>query len=156
MCIDDTILIYGTGANSYIWNNNVIDSEPVISPDEGTYFVVGTDSLNCTNSFQFDLSLEYCQEFELDTVNIFTPNNDGINDVFQMSGTSFETISMKIFNRWGQMIYENNEGIGWNGYLASGINAKPGTYFYIVEILPLTNIQSEILQIKGYLKLIRE
>ena len=156
VCIDDTILIYGTGANSYIWNNNVIDSEPVISPDEGTYFVVGTDSLNCTNSFQFDLSLEYCQEFELDTVNIFTPNNDGINDVFQMSGTSFETISMKIFNRWGQMIYENNEGIGWNGYLASGINAKPGTYFYIVEILPLTNIQSEILQIKGYLKLIRE
>ena len=156
VCTDDTIVIYGTGANSYIWNNNVIDSSQIISPEEGTYFVVGTDSLNCSNSFQFDLFLEYCQEFDLDTVNIFTPNNDGVNDIFQMSGSSFETKSMIIFNRWGQLIYENNEGIGWNGYLASGIPAKPGTYFYIVEILPLTNIQSEILQIKGYLKLIRD
>ena len=37
VCEDDTITIYGIGATSYIWNNNIIDSVPIIGPDEGTY-----------------------------------------------------------------------------------------------------------------------
>ena len=50
VCEDATITIYGIGAVSYIWNNNILDSVPVIGPDEGTYVVTGTDSFNCSNT----------------------------------------------------------------------------------------------------------
>ena len=72
-----------------------------------------------------------------------------------MHGDSFEMKSMKIFNRWGQLIFEDFNGKGWDGRLQSGIEAEPGTYFYQITIQPKTRIPSDILPIQGYVKLIR-
>jgi len=156
VCEDDTITIYGIGAVSYIWNNNILDSVPVIGPDEGTYVVTGTDSFNCSNTYQFTLNTEFCprEPYFLIVPNVFTPNGDGENDIFKPIGTSFEPKSMKIFNRWGQLIFEDYYGIGWDGRLPSGLKASDGTYLYRITIQPLTIPASEIEEFKGFLQLI--
>ena len=156
VCEDDTITIYGIGAVSYIWNNNILDSVPVIGPDEGTYVVIGTDSFNCSNTYQFTLNTEFCprEPYFLIVPNVFTPNGDGENDIFKPNGTSFDPKSMKIFNRWGQLIFEDYYGIGWDGRLPSGLKASDGTYLYRITIQPLTIPASEIEEFKGFLQLI--
>ena len=156
VCEDDTITIYGIGAVSYIWNNNILDSVPVIGPDEGTYIVTGTDSSNCSNTYQFTLNTEFCprEPYFLIIPNVFTPNGDGENDIFEPNGTSFEQKSMNIFNRWGQLIFEDYYGIGWDGRLPSGLKASDGTYLYRITIQPITIPASEIEEFKGFLQLI--
>jgi gliding motility-associated-like protein len=64
-------------------------------------------------------------EFELRIPNAFTPDNDGKNDVF-MKG-----YSLKIFNRWGEQLYDGPDG--WDGTV-DGKKVSPGTYYYAVAI----------------------
>ena len=148
--------MYGSGANTYSWNNNVIDSVPYINPIEGTYTVTGIDSLGCQNTYQFDLSLIFCQRepYEIMIPNVFTPNHDGNNDLFKVDGKSYKLISMQIFNRWGQLIYEDYQNIGWDGRLRSGVMASPGSYMYITRIQPMTVPPSNEEIFKGWLNLI--
>ncbi len=64
--------------------------------------------------------------------NAFTPNGDGINDYFAVSGESIQTFSMQIFNRWGELIFESKDASsGWDG-LYKGKPAPQGTYVYKV------------------------
>ena len=101
------------------------------------------------------LLMNTVSDFSLDTSNVFTPDGDGYNDIFLMGGESFETNSLQIYNRWGQLIFESYNGSGWDGRLHSGVEAEPGTYLFITTIQPITRQPSEILNIQGYLKLIR-
>jgi gliding motility-associated-like protein len=73
--------------------------------------------------------------------NVFTPNNDGHNDVFSIQIIDAElisTIEVIIYNRWGEKMYEyiNNEStpelLLWDGVTSSGNKASEGTYFYVV------------------------
>lgn len=75
--------------------------------------------------------------------NAFTPDGDGINDIF---GKEHDLV---IFNRWGQAVYEGNEG--WDG-THNGKNVSPGTYYYILEIIDHNN-QKTVL--KGSVTVIR-
>jgi gliding motility-associated-like protein len=60
----------------------------------------------------------------------FTPNGDGVNDVFRPVFSGFVKISMSIFNRWGQEIYsyDSLEG-GWDGTF-QGAHSPSGYYAY--------------------------
>ena len=63
--------------------------------------------------------------------NIFTPNDDGINDVFYLKSTNTVRIELIILNRWGIVLYEGS-GIdpAWDGTSSNGNKANEGTYFY--------------------------
>lgn len=64
--------------------------------------------------------------------NVFTPNGDGINDVFKAQTLSVEYFHAVILNRWGRKVYEwNNPEGGWDGRI-HGKYASPGTYYYII------------------------
>jgi gliding motility-associated-like protein len=72
----------------------------------------------------------------------FTPNGDGINDVFRpYSVRGIKSIrSFKVFDRWGELLYDNGaigaadlETAGWNGYF-KGELMRPNSYIYILEI----------------------
>ena len=66
--------------------------------------------------------------------NIFTPNGDGSNDVFNLSGTNITEIKGTVMNRWGQVVYQfNTLEAGWTGRTVSGIEAAEGTYYYIID-----------------------
>lgn len=64
----------------------------------------------------------------------FSPNGDGKNDVLYVRGYGIQTMSLKIFNRWGQMVFESqNQSQGWDGtYL--GEAQEMDAYAYVLEI----------------------
>ena len=63
--------------------------------------------------------------------NVFTPNNDGVNDVFKIENltTPFQLL---IFDRWGSLVFgsEQGQGSAWNGVNLQGFKADEGVYFY--------------------------
>lgn len=76
--------------------------------------------------------------------NVFTPDGNGINDLFVIKFFSMQSINISIFNRWGQRIHfwKSNDIRGfndtytetvWDGRLMGGRMASPGVYYYVVE-----------------------
>lgn len=77
--------------------------------------------------------------------NAFSPNGDGLNDYFEIVGIgSYERVTLKIFNRWGNLVYESeNYGPGgdgfWDGKATRGIRTgngemPTGTYYYTLDL----------------------
>ena len=67
--------------------------------------------------------------------NVFTPNNDGVNDIFTISGKGILSLRGEIYNRWGQKEYEwSTTNGGWDGRSATGVASTEGTYFLLLEI----------------------
>lgn len=66
--------------------------------------------------------------------NVFSPNNDGFNDIFYFPNTNVTDLKCKIFNRWGQFIYEFSQVNGsWDGRTNTGTICPEGTYYFIVD-----------------------
>ena len=65
--------------------------------------------------------------------NTFTPNGDGLNDTFGVTGEAIKDFSLIIYNRWGQKVFEtDNANQRWDGTY-NGINAPQGSYAYNVS-----------------------
>jgi gliding motility-associated-like protein len=64
--------------------------------------------------------------------NVFTPNNDGINDFFLIQGTGINDYHIAIFNRWGTLLYESkNMSEAWDG-TSNGTDIVEGVYTYLI------------------------
>lgn len=85
--------------------------------------------------------------------NVFTPNEDGKNDVFVIETTSMRKLNIKIFNRWGGIVHSWNysniessdytiEHSVWDGKIGSRW-ASPGVYYYIIEYEGRSLVQNE-------------
>lgn len=86
-------------------------------------------------------------------VNIFTPNNDGKNDVLIFPQQGVQTIHVTIYDRWGLKLYEwSDPEKGWNGKNESGENVPDGTYYYILEYVDFYNNSHRK---AGYVQLMR-
>jgi gliding motility-associated-like protein len=69
-----------------------------------------------------------------DVPTAFSPNADGQNDFFLVRGGPFKTINIKLYNNWGQLIFEtNNQLDGWNGTF-NGTEQPIGVYIWVVEV----------------------
>lgn len=69
-------------------------------------------------------------------VNVFTPDGDGVNDVFsfELKSVSVAEFRATVFNRWGNTVFDfTSITDGWNGETASGRKCRDGVYFYIYE-----------------------
>ncbi|PCI92709.1 MAG: hypothetical protein COB15_17355 [Flavobacteriales bacterium] len=112
------------------------------------------NAVGCDSVITLHLTINNCDSSMI-IPNIFTPNQDGFNDLFlPFLGLDLESINSKIFNRWGQLIYQSNQiNEGWNGRTTAGIKVSEGTYFYIIEVVIKENGISTIY--KGALTLIR-
>ena len=65
----------------------------------------------------------------------FSPNGDGNNDVLYVRGYGIETMSLKIFNRWGELIFETiNQDIGWDGTY-KGKPQEMEAYAYVLDVV---------------------
>ena len=90
-------------------------------------------NISSNSSVFIELVRCYNIPFSIQIPNSFTPNFDGNNDEFKINGTSFEIISVTIFNRWGQVIFNTSNNLAWDGRLNSGEKSPEGTYYYLVE-----------------------
>ncbi|MFH0895511.1 MAG: gliding motility-associated C-terminal domain-containing protein, partial [Bacteroidota bacterium] len=76
--------------------------------------------------------------------NAFSPNNDGINEVF------LKGMDIIVFDRWGLELFRGNGG--WDGTFKGG-NCAAGTYFFVLKLYDLNN--NVINTLKGTLTLLR-
>jgi gliding motility-associated-like protein len=154
---------YSQNVISYAWTptNSLSCSNcpsPFASPQfTTTYKVSVVDSNGCASSRDITVSV-ICNEKNYFIPNTFSPNGDGMNDVFYPRGSGINRIqSMRIFNRWGELVFErkdflaNESGAGWNGTV-KGKPAEQDVYVYIIEII-CNN--ATIIPFKGNVALIR-
>ncbi|MBL7728102.1 MAG: gliding motility-associated C-terminal domain-containing protein [Dinghuibacter sp.] len=121
------------------WKDAAANASPLSRPNAvvvpGTYYVRASDAQGCTTVKSIKVEIEGLPDAEVFAPGIFTPNGDGLNDRFRimMKGVS-EVRFLKIFNRWGQEIFETTDtDLGWNGTYR-GSPAPVGTYVWRLEI----------------------
>jgi gliding motility-associated-like protein len=85
--------------------------------------------------------------------NVFSPNDDGSNELFFLNTTNATNISLTILNRWGNVVFEAS-GINpaWNGKTQNGNEAGDGVYFYKYRV---DGLQEQFLEGHGFLTLVR-
>jgi gliding motility-associated-like protein len=117
--------------------------------DTGYYYLVATRGACKANEEIFIFG----DDCNINTVNVFTPNGDGINDFFSFSKENLLDIDVDIYNRWGQLIYSwDNINGSWDGtILKSAKKASEGVYYYVAKLLPRNGYLQNV---KGYLNLI--
>jgi gliding motility-associated-like protein len=98
---------------TYLWSTGET-TQLVYAKYYQPYTVIITTPLNCSIE-ETILVEEYCQS-ALYLPNSFTPDGDGINEVFFPTGNNIASIKLAIFDRWGELIYEGeNADAFWNG-----------------------------------------
>lgn len=124
-------LIYPNSANGFY--RNVIELKGRTSSEDLPNF---TDYYFNQNS-----SCNILIEKEISIPNIFTPNNDGINDFFSTKTEGYSELNYIIYNRWGiefkrgnQRIINANTNL-WDGYITNGIKAPNGVYYYLINLI---------------------
>jgi gliding motility-associated-like protein len=112
----------------------------VVAPLETTAYMATALNFNgCEDSDDITIYVEKNRNVYIP--NVFTPNDDGINDVFIIhGGIDVEKIHvLKIFNRWGEQIFEQNDiqpndySVGWDGFF-KGEKMNPAVFVYFAEI----------------------
>jgi gliding motility-associated-like protein len=84
--------------------------------------------------------------------NAFSPNGDGINDVVKVEGKGIVKLIFRIFNRWGEKVFETTDkNIGWDGYY-KGVLQEMEVYTYSVQA---ELINGDIIPLKGNITLLR-
>jgi gliding motility-associated-like protein len=124
--VTDWMWDFGDGMTSMLQNPDHSYEDP------GSYWVTLVASNNgCTDTAVAGLEVKII----IDIPNVFTPNNDGVNDVIWLQGTDLDLITMTIFNRWGHSVYAS-EGrqFSWSGKTTAGVDCEPGTYYYVIEM----------------------
>lgn len=135
LSIGQTVQLTATPTNAafYSWSgdNSLSASDiynPSANPQKTTqYCVKVTDATNCFKTV--------CKIIEvinptpqIAIPDAFTPNSDGKNDLFKVITTGSSVVyEMKIYNRWGELVFEENSNVGWNGNY-NGIAQASETY----------------------------
>lgn len=129
-----------------------------IKPKETTTYVVEVKNRGKCTARDVVTVYVLCNDANVFIPNTFSPNGDGANDVFYPRGKGLFTIkSAKVFNRWGEVMYEkygfqaNNPADGWNGTY-KGQKLTPDVFVYVFEIVCDNN---STLVYKGNVALIR-
>lgn len=147
-----------TGATSYNWLFGDGTSSPLTNPTHRyPYSQSYTITLNAYSEYgcltphtlvislnDFNSYLQYTQP------NVFTPNYDGFNDVFNVgvNGEYLGCTSLKIFNRWGVLLFETEQyNRSWDGRTTAGEPVPEGTYYYVYKIKDI--------ELKGFITLLR-
>jgi gliding motility-associated-like protein len=107
--------------------------------DENYYAYLEVNNfLGCIDSSFFSgNTLSFEDYFDINIPNVFTPNGDNENDMFivEVPGKIYECVDMKIYNRWGQVVFiSTGNNLKWDGRTNVGIPAPEGTYFYTIDI----------------------
>ena len=116
ICSGDSITITaGSGYQTYLWNNSSNTSAITVN-QPGEYRVDVTDSNNCSG--KDSITILPCEKFYIP--NAFTPNGDGINDVFKpvIIGNVIN-YEFNVYSRWGQLVFHSTDLTkGWDGFVS--------------------------------------
>jgi len=148
---DTSRLVYTWTFDQYSsYNDETGDPQEFTFEDIGTYFVtLIADNGRCIDSHVVKIRTDRITNFFVP--NVFTPNGDNQNDLFEWTIEGIEEFNIKIFNRWGTKVFETEDLTQfWDG------GKEPeGTYYYVVTGRERT-LDAEEVEWRGDLTLIRE
>ncbi|MBU8891874.1 MAG: gliding motility-associated C-terminal domain-containing protein [Bacteroidales bacterium] len=141
-----------------LWNNDVdtiVTSDFLLEPEHTYYYTADTgktytlkliseSEYGCKDSITLEINIE---PSVIEFPNVFTPNDDGTNDVFVLTDyQSIRIFKITIFNRVGQLAHEFEGDVrdweGWNGKIKdSSSDAPEGNYFFVVEVKGWDNVE---------------
>jgi gliding motility-associated-like protein len=124
------------------------------SPSQTQEYIVSVSDGICTKSAKVKVNVVevLCDRTYVYVPNAFSPNGDSENDVLYVRSAIATKILFRIFDRWGELIFETtDQNIGWDGTF-KGKLMNPDTYDYYLEA---TCVQGEQKIIKGNVTLIR-
>ncbi|MDX2301965.1 MAG: gliding motility-associated C-terminal domain-containing protein [Microscillaceae bacterium] len=137
------LTIKASGAQSYTWEplSAIVSLTPFgdeikVSPAQTTTFIVtGTDPNGCTG--QDSVTITIVPEEEIFIPTLFSPNGDDRNDTFLVHGECIKEITLRVFDRAGNLVYEANTveqatKIGWDG-THQGADQPMGKYLWTIE-----------------------
>ncbi len=136
----DTALCVGESLNLdsgypdavHLWSNGATTENIIITASVPTPYVVEINNHGCIGYDTVFVDLK-CNVV---IPSAFTPNGDGFNDLFRPRGNKVTSYTVKLFNRWGQVIYLNSfPGIdqGWDGKF-NGEDCEVGVYIYQIDV----------------------
>lgn len=154
--LGESTTLIGEEGNEYLWTwpGNSSDEQTIeVSPAESTLYTLTVSNDDCSDidSVLVTVINKIVLPFIPDA---FTPNNDGINDLFEIvNAEDFENIVLRIYNRWGELIYEGfDQNHGWDGTY-NGQLQNTGVYVYYITANSIYNGQN--FSEKGSVTLIR-
>jgi len=124
----------------------------------GCFSIIAVDSTGNRSDFSNTVCVNNtaCPVYSLP--NFFTPNGDGINDIFiPITNSSVDHVDMKIFNRWGRVVFTTSDpAINWDG---NDMNTKSacadGTYFFICDVYEITLTGLQPMTLQGSITILR-
>jgi gliding motility-associated-like protein len=125
--------------NSHVWTPSVglscIDcANPVATPFLTTQYHLAVNyGKNCYTYADATVGVGHGSNVYIP--NAFTPNGDGVNDVFSVYGSELSSVSMTVYNRWGEKIFDSgdNQWATWDGTYMGNLQSN-GVYVYYVEL----------------------
>ncbi len=138
LCLDESLTLYANYPDTeYLWQDGS-DLDSLFVREAGTYSVMATNYCG-TTSDRIQIDFEDCENIYIP--NAFSPNDDGINDVFRPyhDGDVVQIKVMRIFDRWGGLLYEAHDFLpeayakSWNGKMGNTL-LNPGAYLYTLEV----------------------
>ena len=128
------LVVFSDNSEDIIHFGDLLVVGPVQVNEEGDYIVTASDSYGCVSETTIPV-VEICPPIVY-IPNTFTPDHDGINEVFRVTALFIEKYSIVIYNRWGEILYESNDvSKPWNGDVNKGTHyAQNDTYHYIIQV----------------------
>ncbi|HLW29938.1 MAG TPA: gliding motility-associated C-terminal domain-containing protein [Brumimicrobium sp.] len=138
LCLGDeaTVIAESSIPNSdFTWfPGNLSGASQIISSEESNYFYVQANAGGCQSELD-SIFVTINTMCDITVPNVFTPNNDGINDFFKLGDTDgMESLECVILNRWGNLVFESKvPSFEWDGTDRNGNKLNDGTYFYKIN-----------------------
>lgn len=121
----------GQGPYSYLWPHSGDTTRTVTVNQEGTYIVRATNKEGCVT--EQSTKVEDKCEPRFFIPDAFTPDGEGHNEILEIFGAYYTKFSMRIYNRWGEVIYATTDIEGrWDGTY-KGLKVQPGSYPYVLS-----------------------
>lgn len=139
----DSVIYYLSDGNTY----HTFDFEHRFK-DSGNYDITQwvTSTFGCSDSTTKSLYIIFA--YKLFVPNAFTPNQDGLNDVFKPTGYGLREYEIEIYNRWGELIFKSEEP----NQVWTGEDALQGYYLYRIKA---RDFQNNVYYYKGGVYLIK-
>ncbi len=145
--------LFGDGGTSTDINPSHTYSNLTDSTIHYNITLITTDMYGCSDTVVFSSLVNLNSSSTVIYTNVFTPNGDGINDVYTFDFMYLGNCTISIFNRWGQLVFETNTpNAEWDGRTASGSKANDGVYYYMFKG---TALDGKTYEKMGYIQVIR-
>jgi gliding motility-associated-like protein len=134
-----SVVLHAYGGTFYSWSptsslNDSYSPAPLATPKDPTsYVVTGANEFGCMSTDTSIVKIDYSAP--TDIPNAFSPNGDGLNDVFKVQNIGFRKLLVfQVFDRWGNKVFDTtNPNEGWDGtYKGKPLNVD--TYYYLIKL----------------------